>query len=193
MRKIKRQYTDALDVVWTTAASRLGFQVIRSNEVFASSDGKGTITLSTQGEFDADDSLAQLIFHELCHAIVEGPESLHKRDWGLKNTDESDLIREHACHRVQAALSQQFGLREFFGVTTEWRSYYDSLPVDPLQISSDPASQIAAKAMERFIESSWRSEIEQALTATAMIAGVVKEFVGPESLWATFQPPEGTR
>ena len=185
MRKVERQYIDALDLIWTVTARRLGFRILRSKDVFASSDGRGAITLSVPEEFDKDDSLAQLIFHELCHAIVEGPDSHTKRDWGLSNFDDSDLVREHACHRVQAALSQQFGLREFFGVTTEWRPYYDNLPAAPLELCSDPASHIAAKAFQRFTNSNWRPHIENALISTALIAKAVKEYADDDSLWAT--------
>ncbi|MEE2902690.1 MAG: hypothetical protein VYC39_10175 [Myxococcota bacterium] len=188
MRQIDCQYSDALDVIWTTTAARLGFKIARSTDVFASSDGLGTLTLSTSNEFDADDSLAQLIFHELCHAIVEGPESRHQKDWGLDNTGDKDIVREHACHRVQAALSQQFGLRRFFGVTTEWRAYYDALPKDPLEIDSDPASQLASEAIERFRNSCWHTEIKKALSSTAIVAGVVQEYSESDSLWATFEP-----
>ena len=188
MRQIDCQYSDALDVIWTTTAARLGFKVSRSTDVFASSDGKGTIILSTSDEFDPDDSLAQLVFHELCHAIVEGPESWHEKDWGLDNTNDKDIVREHACHRVQAALSQPFGLRRFFGVTTEWRTYYDALPDDPLEIDSDPASHIASAAIQRLKNSSWYTEIEKALSSTARVAEVVQKYSEPNSLWATFEP-----
>ena len=188
LRQIDCQYCDALDVIWTTTAARLGFRISRSNDVFASSDGQGTLTLSTSDEFDADDSLAQLIFHELCHAIVEGPEAWQEKDWGLDNTGDKDIVREHACHRVQAALSQQFGLRRFFGVTTEWRTYYDALPNDPLEIDSDPASHIASDAIKRFANSRWKTEIEKALSSTALIAGIVQKYSEPDSLWATFEP-----
>ena len=54
---------------------------------------------------DPDDSLAQLIFHELCHALVAGEHAFEREDWALCNLDGRDLIFEHACHRVQAALS----------------------------------------------------------------------------------------
>ena len=104
-RVVDRTYADPLDVIWLHAVARLGWRVVRSSEVFAAWDGRSTLTLSTPEHFDADDSLAQLIFHELCHALVEGSEAHRRPDWGLCNRDLRHLDHEHACHRLQAALA----------------------------------------------------------------------------------------
>src|SRR5690606_21379798 len=117
-------YSDPLDLIWVNCAKQLGIVIERSVSAYAAWDGKKTLTLSTSEAFDADDSLAQLIFHEICHALVSGPRGWSLPDWGLSNTDDSDLVYEHACHRLQAALAQPFGLRQFFAVTTEWRPYW---------------------------------------------------------------------
>ena len=189
MREINHQYSDPLDLIWITTAKRLGLKVERSDTVFAAWDGKNQMTLSTKTHFDADDSLAQLILHELCHALIEGPQGQSQVDWGLDNTSERDLVREHACHRFQAAISQEFGLRSFFGVTTEWRPYYDSLPTNPLQASEDPAAGIALAAHEAFLVHPWRTPIQEALSATAAIAAITQLFSEDDSLWSAYKKP----
>src|SRR5690606_17075777 len=112
--------------------------VERADDVYASWDGVDTLTLAKPEHFDADDSLGQMIFHEICHALVAG-ERRSQVDWGLDNDDEGDLVFEHATHRLQAALSTPHGLREFMAVTTNWRPYWDALPRDPLANGDDPA------------------------------------------------------
>ncbi len=67
----------------------------------------------------------------------------------MENIDERDLLQEHACHRLQAALAARHGLRDFFAVTTDWRSYWDTLPLDPLSPGKDPAIPLAREAFVR--------------------------------------------
>src|SRR5690606_19417193 len=100
--------------------------------VFASTDGRRRIVLGAPQTLDADDSLAQMILHELCHALVEGEEALDRPDWGLDNRTDRDLPRERACLRLQAALAAEHGLRTFLAPTTDHRPFYDSLPQAPL-------------------------------------------------------------
>ena len=59
--------------------------------------------------------LAQLILHELCHALVEGPGALNRPDWGLDNESARDVEREHACLRLQARLAQRQRLESPYG------------------------------------------------------------------------------
>ena len=72
IRVATHRYEDPLARVWTHCAERVGFQVARSKEAYASSDGRGTLLIATDDQFDPDDNLGQMIFHELCHALVEG-------------------------------------------------------------------------------------------------------------------------
>jgi hypothetical protein len=183
-RDVHHRYEDPLDLVWLTCAREVGIRIVRSPEVYAAYDGAGTLTLSEAAHFDADDSLAQLIFHELCHALVAGPRGLSQPDWGMENVDSRDLSSEHACHRLQAKLADRYGLRAFFAVTTDHRSYWDSLPLDPLGPGEDPAIPIARDAFERATEGPWAKALERALTRTQHIARLVRE-LGPEpgSLW----------
>ncbi|MCX7808457.1 MAG: YkgJ family cysteine cluster protein, partial [Deltaproteobacteria bacterium] len=134
-RAIHFYYEDALDRIWLACAERLGLRVIRSPKAYASYDGKGTLTLAPSEALDPDDCLAQMIFHEACHALVQGPEAFFQEDWGLDNTTSRDVVRELACLRVQAQLAQPFGLRKFLAPTTEFRAFYDSLGPDPLEVT----------------------------------------------------------
>jgi hypothetical protein len=176
-------YDDPLDLIWRRAAERLGMRVERSDAVYASWDGARTLSLSNPGGLDDDDSLAQLIFHEICHALVAGPEGRRRPDWGLDNTSERDLVFEHACHRVQAALAQPYGLRHFFAVTTEWRPYWDALPEDPLAPSDDPALPIARRALLASEQPPFAEALRDALSATAALADVVRPDAPEGSLW----------
>ena len=87
-----------------------GSQLARTGDAYATSDGRGGIAIGAADTLDDDDALAQLVFHELCHAITEGETALRKPDWGLDNVPEH-AVREHACLRVQARLADRFGLR----------------------------------------------------------------------------------
>src|SRR5690606_12500853 len=117
--------------------------------VYAAWDGASVLTLSTPDDFDPDDSLAQLIYHEICHSLIAGPRGRTLPDWGLSNTDDADLVYEHACHRLQAALAMPYGLRDFFAVTTDWRPYWDALPRDTLADGEDPAIPLAREGYRR--------------------------------------------
>ena len=91
--------TAALDEIWRRAAARVGFQLARTGDAYATSDGQGGIAIGAADTLDDDDALAQLVFHELCHAVTEGETALRKPDWGLDNVPEH-VEREHACLRV---------------------------------------------------------------------------------------------
>ncbi len=190
-REIRRRYQDPLDLVWLACARELGIEVVRSDEVYASFDGKGTLTLSASEHFDPDDSLAQLIFHELCHALVAGERGRSRIDWGMENVDDRDREQEHACHRLQAALAARHGLREFFAVTTDFRPYWDALPLDPLAPGDDPAIPLAREAFARARRGPWAPTLERALERTREIAALVRSLessLPEESLWRSTRP-----
>lgn len=130
-RRIERRYEDPLASLWLVTAERIGLRVVRVPDAYASTDGAGRLFLSEPAGFDPDDCLAQMILHELCHALVQGPESFAWIDWGLDNEGDRDVTREHACLRLQAALLEPWGLRAVLGPTTDFRDYYDALPADP--------------------------------------------------------------
>lgn len=168
-RESRHIYLDPLDAVWLTVAKRIGFEVTRSSEVYASTDGKGAMTLGTAETLDPDDCLAQMVLHELCHSLVEGAQSLRVPDFGLDNETSRDVVREHACLRLQAWLTSRFGLRRVLAPTTEFRRYYDELPSDPLAPGDDPAIELASIAAERSRSGPWAPHLDAGLDATAQI------------------------
>jgi hypothetical protein len=186
MRRIDTQYTDPVELIWLRAAERLGMLVVRSDDVYASWDGAGTLSIAREVHFDADDCLAQMLLHEICHALVAG-ERRHEPDWGLGHDDVADLVFEHATHRLQAALAQRHGLREFMAVTTEWRPYWDALPETPLADGEDPAIAIAQRAHRRAAQPPFNTVLEEALRATAQIADVARAWAAADSLWTRTQ------
>lgn len=184
-RQPTHRYLDPVDEIWLAAARRLGLRVQRSTAAWAAYDGQGLLTVGQPSELDPDDSLAQIIFHELCHALVSGPDALQQPDWGLCNTDGRDLLHEHACQRVQAALSARHGLRGLMAVTTEHRAYWDALPEDPLAHGDDPAIELAQAAWQRARRGAWGEALESALSATSVVASAVRAFAADDSLWRT--------
>lgn len=182
-RSISHEYSNPLDLIWLEAARRLGMRVERSPHVYASWDGNHTLSLASPADLDPDDSLAQLILHEICHALVAGPDGFRVPDWGLDNHSERDLVSEHACHRVQAALAAPYGLRAFFAVTTDHRPYWDALPENPLAACDDPALPAARRAFARAEQAPFRDVLTEALRATADLADLVRPFAPEGSLF----------
>ena len=156
-----------IEDLWVTAATRLGWRVQRTEEAYATSDGRGTISVGVEDSLDPDDSVAQLVFHELCHGIVEGPAGWSRPDWSLRNDDDDpeQVVREHACLRVQIALCEQFGLRKVMAPTTVYRAYHDAIVGDPL-VGPDPAAGLARAALERPESAPWLATVRAALAAT---------------------------
>jgi hypothetical protein len=163
--------TPAIAEIWRAAAAEIGFSITRTHEAYATSDGRGTIAVGADETLDTDDAFAQLVFHELCHAITEGETALSSPDWGLDNVA-AHVVREHACLRFGAHLAGRFGLRALMAPTTDYRAYHDALGADPLAPDADPAVAIAGAARVRFDASRWRPAIEAALGKTAALAAV---------------------
>ena len=184
MRTIHRTYQDPLDLVWIRAAAEMGITVERDSTVFAAWDGAGVLRIGTAETLDADDSLAQMVLHEACHALVQGPDAFHLPDWGLDSQNPAQRVREHACLRLQAALAERYDLREFFAATTVFREYYDRLPANPLADDGDPAVAIALAAWERARHGPWSAPLERALRLTSAIANLVGEIAPRNSLWS---------
>jgi hypothetical protein len=179
-RQVRHRDLDPLEQVWLATARRIGLRIERSGEVYASTDGSGTLRLGAHATLDADDCLAQMIFHELCHALVEGPASFSRPDWGLDNTGARDVVREHACLRTQATLAGRHGLRTLLAPTTDFRDFYDRLSEDPLApvlgAVDDPSLALAQAAVGRAQEPPWAPHLDSALCATAAIARAVAPF-----------------
>lgn len=165
------QYVDPLDWIWIQAGRQLGFQIHRSEEVYASTDGKGTLRIGRAESLDTDDCLAQLILHELCHGLAEGEASFAKPDWGFRYESpplSEDAVREHACLRIQAALLKPWGLDRLLAPTTEFRVYYDKLPENPIQPGEDPAITQAQAGLALARRPPFARILENALSKTAL-------------------------
>jgi len=188
-RRVTHRYEDPLDRVWCTAAERIGLAVERTEDAYAATDGAGRLRLGAPSTLDPDDCLAQMIFHELCHSLVEGPDSFELPDWGLDNVDlERDLPRERACLRAQAVLAGRVGLRWVFAPTTDHRAFYDALPADPLE-GDDPSVPMARRAIERAARDPWGPHLLSALDASAKILAEVRRFAPAGSLLSLAQEP----
>ena len=179
-RPVDARYVDPLDHIWLSAAAELGLKVRRSPLGYATTDGHGALSIAPADELDPDDCLAQIILHELCHALVQGEDSFAKPDWGLVNDDDSaqyrgDTVREQACLRVQAALLRRYGLRRLLGPTTDFRTFYDALPRDPMAAqttegpAADPAIALATEGLSRAARPPFRKPLERALRCTAEV------------------------
>jgi hypothetical protein len=177
-RLVDARYIDPLDHIWLTAAAALGLQVRRSSLGYATTDGRGGLSIAPAAELDPDDCLSQIILHEICHALVQGEDSFEKPDWGLVNDADSaryqgDTVREQACLRVQAALLRRYGLRRLLGPTTDFRRFYDALPRDPMRASApgdpDPALALATAGLGRAARPPFHKPLHLALRATAEV------------------------
>ncbi|HUH05092.1 MAG TPA: YkgJ family cysteine cluster protein [Kofleriaceae bacterium] len=178
------RYADPVDLIWHECARRVGFRIERSGEVYASTDGRRTIFIGA-ADLDADDCLAQMIFHELCHAMVQGDEGVDRPDWGLENSDDRDVPREHACLRLQAFLAGGYGLRRALAPTTDFRAFYDALPADPFAPRRHPEVVLAVTAARRADQPPWGPHVREALAATAAIATQARTYAPRDTLWAT--------
>ncbi len=183
MRAVLHRYEDPLDRVWVECAARVGLRVVPSDDAYATTDGRGTLALAHGAALDADDSLAQMIFHELCHALVQGAEAFSLIDWGLDNQNPRDLLAEHACLRLQAQLAGRYGLRGVLAPTTDARPFYDALPDEPFE--DDETSRRARLGAARISRPPFGPHVEQALVATEQIVRAAAPFAaGSQSLFA---------
>ncbi|HEU0031312.1 MAG TPA: YkgJ family cysteine cluster protein [Kofleriaceae bacterium] len=193
VRDVTHRYVDPLAQVWLGAARRIGLRVVRTPDAYAATDGRGTLAIATDEALDADDSLAQMIFHELCHSLVEGEDSFARADWGMDNTGPDHDWREHACLRVQWVLTGRFGLRTVFAPTTDFRAFWNELSGDVLADRTDPSVQAAIAAIRRAELPPWSPALLEALAATARIASDAAKFTAPVAgspppLWIAVEP-----
>src|SRR3954470_9419165 len=193
-REVTHRYVDPLAQVWLAAARRIGLRVVRPPDAYAATDGRGTLAIGDDATLDADDSLAQMIFHELCHSLVEGEDAFARPDWGMDNTGPDHDWREHACLRVQWVLAGRHGLRGLVAPTTDFRAFWDQLAGDVLADRAAPSVQAAIAGLRRVALPPWAPALDEALAATVQIARIAGPFATPAagtpSLWhAVVAPP----
>ena len=183
-RTVKSFYQDPIEITWRYAARQCGIEVQRHPDVFAAWDGLSVLQIGTADTLDADDSLAQMILHELCHALVAGPDGFKQMDWGLDYDCPEHQVYERASLRLQAAFADEVGMRSFFASTTDFREYFDQLPADPLSKSgNDPAAALAREGMQHAERIGWLLPIRTALGRTAAIAEQIQTIADDGSLW----------
>lgn len=198
-RQVRSRYVDPLDQIWLAALAKLGLRLRRDRSAYASTDGRGTLTVAPPEDLDADDCLAQIVLHELCHALVQGEHSFAAPDWGLHDDEaasghDGDTVREQACLRTQAALLRRHGLRQLLAPTTDFRSFYDRLPEDPLAAAPDDAAvPLARAALGRAARAPYEAVLGEALEKTAAVHRLLGAAAEPPaelpSLWHTAPPP----
>jgi hypothetical protein len=182
-RTVLHNYQDPLDSIWIAAAERMNLRVNRSQDSYASTDGRGNLSISDASGMDEDDCLAQMILHEICHSLVQGPQSFGWVDWGLDNETARDREREHACLRLQAALLEPLGLRRVLAPTTDFRAYYDSLPKDPF-VERDEGERLSIvlsrAAFHRRNQRPWKGHLKSALETTAQVVDLTRSYVSSD-------------
>lgn len=183
-RVVRHRYRDPLAEIWLRTAARLGLQVRRVPDAYATTDGAGTLAIASDDGLDADDSLAQMIFHEICHWLVEGAEAAKRPDWGLDNTRPDDEWREEACLRVQWILAGRHGLRALLAPTTDFRAFWDTLEGEVLAERAELSVQAAIAAVARASKPPWAPALEEALLASAQVAAAVAAVAAPTEVVA---------
>ena len=189
-REVTARYIDPLAQVWLAAARRIGLRVVRTPDAYAATDGRGTLAIGSTETLDADDSLAQMIFHELCHSLVEGEESFARADWGMDNTGPDHDWREHACLRVQWVLTGRHGLRTLFAPTTDFRvAFWDRLSDNVLADRTERSVVAAIAGLRRAEHPPWGPALGEALAASAQIARATAPFGETGTLWHSITAP----
>ncbi len=190
MRTIHRRYEDPLEALWITTAERIGIKVVRGGDAYATTNGAGVLSLASNEHLDADDCIAQMVLHEICHSLVAGHEGFSRPDWGLENDGARDLDLEFACLRAQAWLLDRHGLRRVFAPTTDYRAFYDSLGSDPL-LGPDSRDVVRGKiAVARSHRDPWAPHLALALVQTELLVRAAAPLAGPDSLLRDVEPPQ---
>ncbi len=166
-----------LNQIWIDCAKRIDLPVERGGDAYVHFDGK-TLHIATDDHLDADDSLAQLILHEICHSLVEGPDARHRPDWTLDNTHDEDFVREQAAVRLQAHLAGAYGLRGTLYPTTSVRTFFESLPRfalgNPADHQLDQSIALAYVAADRAGKRPFAGALGVALDGTARCLGFAR-------------------
>ena len=158
----------ATDPLWVALLEQAGFRLARRSASYVWYDGRGEVAIAPDEELDADDTLAQIILHELIHLLVQGEEARTEPDWGLDNLTDRDAYLEEAALVMQLRLLRQWGLEAVLVPTTDFRSYY--LAEAATEVRADRL-QAAAAGWARWLDWPQREAAEAALRATYEAVG----------------------
>ena len=158
----------ATDPLWVALLEQAGFRLARRSASYVWYDGRGEVAIAPDEELDADDTLAQIILHELIHLLVQGEEARTEPDWGLDNLTDRDAYLEEAALVMQLRLLRQWGLEAVLVPTTDFRSYY--LAEAATEARADRL-QAAAAGWARWLDWPQREAAEAALRATYEAVG----------------------
>jgi hypothetical protein len=150
-----------IDGIWIAAAAELNVPVLRGGDAYVHWDGRA-LHISDDEHLDDDDTVAQLVLHELCHWMTQGESSRETPDWGLDNTSDRDAARELSAVRLQAHLLGAWGLRGKLYPTTIVRPFFESLGEDALAVDA-----LAHAAASRAARAPFAAVLTRALAATA--------------------------
>lgn len=112
------------DALWISLLQQAGFRLVRRSTSYVWYDGAGEVAVAPDDELDADDTLAQILLHELVHFLVQGEASRTQPDWGLDNLSDRDAYLEEAALLLQQRILRAFALEDVLVPTTDFRSYY---------------------------------------------------------------------
>ena len=189
---------EAVDAVWIAAAEKLAVPVGRGGEAYVHWDGR-RLRIADDEHLDEDDTVGQLVLHELCHALVQGEACFGVPDWGLDNTDERDAERERAAVRLQAHLTGAFGLRGALYPTTEVRLFFDALGADAFAPVEAGCSVLARQAAARGARGPFWPVLMEALVETARLldvplheSGVARASVAAQCGGCAWRSPGGS-
>ena len=180
-RPILSRYVDPVELIWLSTAKELGLTIRRNPSIFSATDGSGLLELGPRTDLDADDTLAQMVLHEICHWVTNGKDTFEERDWGFPLDIELDP-REHACLRLQAWWTGHHGLREVMAPTSSFRDYYNRIPDNPLEPMDDSEWELnvvglAKEAIQRGQTDPWVGPVNRALEATRQVGGCIRPFL----------------
>ena len=153
----------ATDPLWVELLEQAGFRLARRSTSYVWYDGRGEVAIAPDEELDADDTLAQIILHEMVHLLVQGEAARTEPDWGLDNLTDSDAYLEEAALVVQLRLLSLWGLEAVLVPTTDFRGYY--LTEAASEARTDRLSAAEA-GWERWLLWPHREAAERALAAT---------------------------
>jgi hypothetical protein len=158
----------ATDPLWVALLEQAGFRLARRSASYVWYDGRGEVAIAPDEELDADDTLAQIILHEMIHLLVQGEEARTEPDWGLDNLTDRDAYLEEAALVMQLRLLRQWGLEAVLVPTTDFRGYYLT------EASAEARAnrlQAAAAGWARWLAWPQREAAERALRATYEAVG----------------------